>query len=199
MSKVSDTQIGEIVVSHHHSLPFWEDAAGRRWSWPWVLLFYGVPAAVAAFLTWYGLTSFGGGVTALLAGVGVLTGFLFQVLAWTGARIATLADSVAGRHPSPDEISLLGRLDVARSNIAYATLLSVVFVAELGLLAMLDHWPEWINSINVFILIHLSLTLVLVVLRINMVGRDDRINTLIARTRLPPTQRSPHAESGDHQ
>jgi hypothetical protein len=186
MPGVKDTQIGELIASHHSTLPHWQGRA-RRWAWPWITLFYVAPAAGTALLTWRGLADVGASSTALLAGIGILTGFLFQVLAWTGSRLADLADGVAGRHPTSDETALLGRLDVTRANTAYATFASVVYVAELGISLMLSVPPQWLAVVNLFVLLHLSTTLLLVVLRINTIGRDDRIDTLIGQARRHDT------------
>src|SRR5262245_28092355 len=130
--KFSDNQLGEVVTSHYLSLPVWDRRpSGIRRNWPWILLFVVVPLGVGAGV--WAIDTFvdiavTGAPAAFVAGVGVLAGFLFQVLAWIGSRIGEMADRLAGQPANSDELALLGRLDIARTNVAYATVFSIAGV-----------------------------------------------------------------------
>ncbi len=174
---ISTTELGRVFKQHHDSLPKLSPREGVRHPWPWIGLFLVLPAAATVALNFAGLgaksTSEG-----LLAGIGVLGGLLFGVLASVSTRIAAIADSVEGRPATPYEISLITRLDIARANIAYATLVSIVFVMSLGVTSMLQDEPRWLNLVHIFFLLHLTITLILVLVRINSISEDDRITAL---------------------
>ncbi|HSH60013.1 MAG TPA: hypothetical protein VK988_10300 [Acidimicrobiales bacterium] len=154
VSAGSPTEISRVFKQHHDSLPKLSPREGVRHPWPWIGLFLVLPAAATVGLNFAGLgaksTSEG-----LLAGIGVLGGLLFGVLASVSTRIAAIADSVEGRPATPYEISLITRLDIARANIAYATLVSIVFVMSLGVTSMLQDEPRWLNLVHIFFLLHL--------------------------------------------
>lgn len=178
----STSELGMLFVEHHVSLPMRRDRTGPLRHWPWVSLFLVIPAGGAAAIGYFAHLS--PNVTpGLLAGIGVLGGLLFQVLAWVSGRIATLADSMGARKATPYELSLVRRLDIARANIAYATFVSLVFVAALGVGSMLDKTPQWMNGVFTFLLFHLSATLVMVLVRINRIGKNDRVSALTAHAR----------------
>ena len=67
--------------------------------------------------------------------------------------------------------------------MAYATVFSIGGVLVMSTAQMLDSNHIVYGIISVVLLTHLSLTLVLVALRINSIGRSDRIDALIAHTR----------------
>ena len=154
---------------------------GLRRKWPWIGLFLGFPVAGAAALSLADLASKATS-SGLLAGIGVLGGLLFAVLASVSGRVATVADEM-DEAASPYQIALITRLDIARSNIAYATLVSILFVLVLGVTSMLKQEPTWLSLANAFLLLHLGVTLVLVLLRINSIGEDDRVAALTAHAR----------------
>lgn len=175
---ITHSQLGDIFAQHLDSLPRWKSQRGRYMEWPWVLCFLVGPAGGAAALSVTGLAPSGPATAGLLAGVGVLGGFLFQVLASVAGRIADLADGIGARPPTRSEISLVRRLDIARANIAYASLVSLVFVVLLGLIALAEAAHPVLIALSAFLLLHLGSTLVLVVIRINQIGQDDRVKTL---------------------
>lgn len=179
---ISTTELGRVFKQHHDSLPVVPAQSGLRRHWPWIGVFLVLPAVGTAALNFADLarSSVSDG---LLAGIGVLGGLLFQVLASVSGRIATIADGMGTRQPSRYEIALITRLDIARSNIAYATLVSVAFVVTLGMTAMLKDEPHWLTLTNAFLLLHLGVTLILVLLRINSISEDDRIAALTAHAR----------------
>lgn len=178
---ITTTELGRVFKQHHDSLPIVSAQSGLRRHWPWIGVFLVCPAVGTAALNFADVapSSEGG----LLAGIGVLGGLLFQVLASVSGRIATIADGMGTRQASRYEIALITRLDIARSNIAYATLVSVVFVVTLGLTAMLKEEPHWLTMTNAFLLLHLGVTLILVLLRINSISEDDRVAALTAHAR----------------
>lgn len=181
---ISTTELGRVFRQHHDSLPMVSTRRGLGRDWPWIGLFLALPLAGTVALNFAGLgpnTTSGG----LLAGIGVLGGLLFGVLALVSSRIATIADGMDGRAATPHELSLITRLDIARANIAYATLVSIVFVTALGVTSMLHDDPKWLNLVNVFLLLHFSITLVLVLLRINSISEDDRVTALTDHARGP--------------
>lgn len=182
MGMIAESELGRIVVEHHRSLPY-DVRSDRQHAWPWVTMFYVVPAGAAAGLAAAGVVPSRAASIGLLAGVGVLGGLLFQVLAWVSGRIGALADSMSVEAPAPAEVALIGRLDIARANIAYASLVSIVFVVELGVVALLDAPPDWLAIVSAFLMFHFALTLVLMLLRINAIGRTDRVNALTRKAR----------------
>lgn len=179
---ISTTELGRVFKQHHDSLPIVPAQSGLRRNWPWIGLFLVLPALGTATLNLADLAP-GSASAGLLAGIGVLGGLLFQVLASVSGRIAAIADGMGSRQASRYEIALITRLDIARSNIAYATFVSVVFVVTLGLTAMLKDEPHWLTLTNAFLLLHLGVTLILVLLRINSISEDDRVSALTAHTR----------------
>lgn len=181
--------VGLLVREHLRSLPMSAHRDGLLRHWPWAVWFVGLPAAGAVGLSFAKLS---GNVTVgLLVGVGVPAGFLFQVLAWVSNRIASLADAMGDRKASPYELALIRRLDIARANIAYASFLSIVFVLALGAGSMLNATSRWLSAVYAFLLLHLGLTLLLVLVRINRIGQNDRVSALTAHAResdvAPPT------------
>jgi hypothetical protein len=188
MGTTSNSQITTLLHQHQASLPTWrpdEDAKREWWglrrNWPWLILFVGLPAGGAIGIGFADLSA--NVTTGLLVGIGVLGGLLFQVLAWVSSRIAAIADTMDGRKASPYELALVRRLDIARANIAYASLVSLVFVVVLGVGSMLTKTPHWLNLCYAFLLLHLGLTLILVLLRINSIGQNDRVSMLTAHAR----------------
>lgn len=119
----------------------------------------------------------------LIAGVGVFGGLLFQVTAWISGRLGSISDGIGDRAPTERKMMLLGRLDLARANLVYATLVSILFVVELGVVMAIDQPPRWVDFISLFILFHLALTLILVLQRINRIGKVDWVDTVTAETR----------------
>lgn len=155
--------------------------SGARRNWPWLTLFVVLPAvATVALRSAKFAPNVSGG---LLGGIGVLGGLLFGVNAWVASRVASLADTMGERAATPYELALLRRLDIARANIAYASFVSITFVTALGLVSMFLKTPRWINLASIFVLLHLGMTLVLVVLRINQIGKNDRIAARTAHAR----------------
>ena len=180
-SVIATTQLGRVFRQHYGSLPVVPDRRGLRRNWPWIGMVIGLPAAGTALLGFADLAS----VTAsagLLAGIGVLGGLLFEVLASVSGRIATIADALK-TSPTPHEIGLITRLDIARANIAYATLVSITFVVTLGVASMLRDEPNWLSLVHGFVLLHLGVTLIVVLLRINAIAEDDRVAALTAHAR----------------
>jgi hypothetical protein len=51
-------------------------------------------------------------------------------------------------------VQLVDRLDIARTNIAYASLVSLVFVIVLAVVALLETPPHWLAWIAAFLLMH---------------------------------------------
>jgi hypothetical protein len=177
MQTLARTQLGEIVVSHYQSLPY--DRTGSRNSpWPWIVTFLVGPLVAAVALAAVGFAPAGNAAIGLIAGVGVLGGLLFQVLAWISGRIGALADQANTDAPDQNEVQLIARLDMARTNIAYATMISVGFVVELGVVALLQSPPNWLAAASAFLLFHFAATLILVIVRINAIGRTDRVAAL---------------------
>ena len=183
MGWVATSGLGKIVAQHYSSLPMWTPGGGLARHAPWFAVFVGLPTAGALALATVGTKAPGSIVEGLLAGVGVLGGLLFQVLAWINGRLGAVADSMEGRPAEPHEIKLVNRLDITRANISYATLVSVVFVVGLGVLAILERPPRWSAAACGIILLHYGLTLLLVLVRINTIGSDDRIGALTAHAR----------------
>ena len=179
---ISTSELGRIVAQHHDSLPMIPTRRGLRRHWPWLALFLGLPTGGTLVLSFAKLTDKTAS-SGLLAGVGVLAGLLFAVLASVSARVARLADETDGQAASSYRIALVTRLDIARANIAYATLVSIVYAVVLGLAAMLTKEPRWLNLMNAFLLLYLGLTLLLVLVRINSIGEDDRVSALTAHAR----------------
>jgi hypothetical protein len=180
---ITQTQVGDLIGRHVRSLPRYHTATDREQWWPSILLFVAVPAAGAAALVVAGIAPISDVVGGLLAGVGVLSGFLFQVLAWVGSRIATIADVDTDRPLTSHERQLVGRLDLARANIAYAALVSIVFAMQLGIVALLTDPPTALTVVSAFLLLHLGLTLLLVLLRINSIAKDDRVAAITRHAR----------------
>lgn len=174
------SELGELIGEHLRSLPY------HRGTGPllWLGTFVAVPIAATSII-WLGpgFVSTDAAATGLLAGVSVLGGLLFQVLAWVSGRLGGLADQIEGRAPTPAEMALIGRLDIARSNIAYATLVSIVMVIYLGVEALLPEQYVWMTALSSFLLFHLGLTLILMLLRINRIGKTDRLIALTAHAR----------------
>ncbi len=167
-----------LLSEHVSSLPMQQSAGRALKHWPWVLVFVVIPAGGAVVIDHSHLADAAQSSAGLLAGIGIFGGFLFQVLASTASRIAGLADGAEGEVPSSYRIALIRRLDIVRANIAYASFLCVVFVGELGISAFFKHTPTWLTAVTAFLLLHVLLTLVLVLFRINAVGQDDRIGAL---------------------
>lgn len=176
----SGTELGALLQEHIASLPVSAAARGPWRYWPSALVFVGVPAIAAPGIRGSKLELF---APALLAVVGVLGGLLFQVLAWIAGRIGQVADTMEDREPTREQMALLTRLDVARANVAYASLISVCFVVCLGAATMLKSIPGWSSPAFGFALIHLGFTLVLVLVRINKIGKSDRIAALTAHAK----------------
>lgn len=182
LKAIARTHLGGIVSEHVRSLPT-STRHGRRRHWPWALMFVAVPATGTAAVAAIGASQVPVATSGLLAGVGVLSGLLFQVLAWVSGRIASLADGMGSRAATPYELRLIRRLDIARANIAYASLVSILFVIELGTVMLTRRPPMWLNYLSAFLLLHLATTLLLVLSRINSIGQDDRVAALTAHAR----------------
>lgn len=181
MGRLRNSEVATLIGDHHRSLPYYRSTGPLMW----IGTFVGLPALGAALL-WRlaGFEESSVTVSAgLLAGAGVLGGLLFQVLAWISGRLGALGDTIVGRAPTDHELGLVGRLDIARANIAYASLVSVVFVAELGVVTLWRNPPTWTTFVSAFLLLHLCLTLVLVLVRINRIGKTDRVAALTAHAR----------------
>jgi hypothetical protein len=179
---VSTSGLGKIIVQHYDSLPMLASRSGVTRHGPWVFVFVGLPAAGAVALAG-DIDAPGKIIEGLLAGVGVLGGLLFQVLAWINGRLGAVADGMDGRPAAPREIELVNRLDIARANTSYASLVSIVFVIGLGLVGSLRQPPEWTGVACTLLLLHFGLTLLLVLVRINTIGSDDRVSALTAQAR----------------
>jgi multidrug transporter EmrE-like cation transporter len=176
------TQIGRLLHEHVDSLPMYRDRDGLGRHLPWLLPYVGVPLAVTTFGRFLDLAP--SGISApLLAGVGVLTGLLFQVLAWISGRVGTVADAMGDKRPTKYDLALIERLDIARANVAYACLVSITLVVTLSAGAIVRDEPDWLRLVNVALLAHLCLTLVLVLVRINNIGQDDRVTALTSYAR----------------
>lgn len=185
MKSIRNSKVGKLFGEHFGSLPRYVRRNSSETYLPAISLFLLVPVAGAIGLYFAGLAENAVIPGALLAGIGVLGGLLFQVLASTASRIATFADAMNGVAPTPYRISLITRLDVMRANIAYASFLSIVLVGVLGVASVMKSPPTGLSVVSSFLLLHLVLTLLLVLLRINSVGQDDRIAALTAHTRRP--------------
>ena len=175
------TELGGIFAQHYESLPRW-DREGLREHTPWIVLFGGLPVLVAVGIQFADLNTKAIAV-GLLAGVGALGGLLFQVLAWISGRIGTIADTMDARPVTGGQLDLVERLDIARTNTAYAAIIAIFFVMDLGVGSMLGKTPTWLNTVNGFLLIHFGVTLMLVVVRINSIGKSDRVTALTAQAR----------------
>src|SRR5262245_37213730 len=127
MGRIGSSQLGQLIVQHYGSLPTWWDGSSIRRNSVWIGGFVVAPAAATVGLTFADLTPVPQSASGLLAGLGVLGGLLFQVLAWVSARIGNVADSMSDA-PTPSQLRLIHRLDIARANIAYASLVSIVLV-----------------------------------------------------------------------
>jgi hypothetical protein len=182
-ASITHSQLGQLVSRHVGSLPRVQSRQ-KPWSyWPSALVFVVTPIVGGVAMYFADLQPASNVANALLAGTGVLGGFLFQVLAWIGSRIATIADVDSGKPLTGHEIDLIGRLDLARANIAYATLVSIVFAMVLGVVALLNEPPKWMAAICAALLFHLGVTLLLVLVRINGIAKDDRIAALTRHAR----------------
>jgi hypothetical protein len=183
----ASTQVGGIVAQHYDSLPRWYQNADGDPTWrtnlPWLGTFVALPGLAAWWAVGTDTADPSSAVGGLLAGVGVLAGLLFQVLASVSGRIADLADRTDPASASDADIALVGRLDIARANIAYASLVSIVFVVQLGVSAIAKEVPTWVVGVSAFLLLHLGVTLVLVLARINAIAQDDRAAALTLRAR----------------
>lgn len=178
---VAPTGVVGIVGDHLRSLPYDARRNSLIREWPWFSGFVVLPALAGGVSTQLSLTD--QNFSTVLAGVGVLGGLLFQVLAWVSSRIAGLADGMDGREATKYEIALIGRLDIARANIAYAALTSIGVVLTLGFGSALEDPPTWLIPIFIFLLFHLGANLVLVVVRISEIARSDRVAALTAHAR----------------
>lgn len=176
------TQIGKLIHEHVDSLPTFVDRSGFPQHAPWMALYFGLPLLVVASGRVLGLAPEGIS-PALLAGVGVLTGLLFQVLAWISSRVGAIADAMGSDEPNGHQLALIDRLDIARANVAYACLVSILLVVSLSAGAILAEEPTVLRAISIGLLAHLCLTLVLVLVRINNIGQDDRITALTSHAR----------------
>jgi hypothetical protein len=140
------------------------------------LAFYWLPLGLTLVVCRAGTVDSSDIPNSLLAGVGVLAGLLVQVLASVSGRIGTLADSAPPAHfVSERRQRLLNRLSIARVNIAYASLLSVLFAVFLGVQSAMKDPPHWMVLVDLFALLHLAPTLILVLLRINRIGMADQV------------------------
>ncbi|MEM9202776.1 MAG: hypothetical protein AAGC53_14010 [Actinomycetota bacterium] len=152
-----------------------------------LLVFAAIPVVAGGLLT--AATMDNSGVAGgLIAGVAVLGGLLFQVLAWIGGRIASIADQTDANAPSDYSLRLVRKLDIARANIAYASFVSISLVILLAVSVSLDDRPDWLRVVVFGVLFHLALTLLLVVFRINRIATDDRISAITARARIAAKQ-----------
>lgn len=179
---ISESELGHLIADHYRNLP--RDVSGERpRSWPWVATFLVAPCALAAIVAVTGFAPSSAAAVGLLAGVGVLAGLLFQVLAWVGGRVAAIADRTNPEAPQAHDVDLISRLDYARQNVAYATLVAVLFTVWLGVVALLNDPPEWMTWVSAFLLFHFTATLLLVLVRINSIGRSDRVEALTKHAR----------------
>lgn len=69
------------------------------------------------------------------------------MLSSVSVRIGEIADSMDDS-PSPHEIGLITRLDIARANIAYATFVGFTFVVTLGVTSILRDEPAWLSYVS---------------------------------------------------
>jgi hypothetical protein len=180
---IRESQIGEVVREHHASLAHDHRGEGPPRPWPWIITYYAVPLVATIWLASLGLAASRSVAIGMLAGVGVLGGLLFQVLAWIAGRLGAIADSTDVLAPSKAEVDLIERLDIARRNIAYASLVSLVLVAQLAVVALLAKPPDWMAWASTVLMVHFFLTLVLMLVRINAIGRTDRISALTKHAR----------------
>jgi hypothetical protein len=161
-----------------------------------LLTFLGLPAGASAAL-YFGasLGSPANGAAGLLAGVGVLGGLLFQVIAWVSSRLGSLADATSSSRPTQSEAQVLRKLDAARANLAYASALSIVSVVELAVVVMLKTPPQWLHLVSGFLLFHFGATLVICLIRINEIGRSDRVRVLTRSSEASPLVSRPDDRS----
>lgn len=188
MGIITDSELWSVLADHQNSLPYFR----RGWRPALAVgLFVAIPVG-GTLLVWHaGFAALTTGVAAgLLGGVGVLGGFLFQVLAWVSGRMGAIADDVEGRPATDQEMSLIGRLDIARANIAYSSLASILLVADLGLMVLWAHPSIGLTIAATALLFHLGLTLMLTVLRINQIGKSDRLATITAAARARSQSRA---------
>jgi hypothetical protein len=169
--------VRDIVLSHYKSL------RDNRLEHPSrikdALIFYAFPALVAAILTVVGLRL--GKTEALLAAVAILGAFLFALLILV---LQMSADAAAAteedRMPSSRTLKRVKVLRELSANVAYSVLVSVLTTASLaignvslpptrapvpGSLVKDPQQPWWISGISVFLLLHLSLTLLMILKR----------------------------------
>lgn len=180
---MAGTAAGKLLGEHNRSLPMAHQETWVRY-WPTILIFVGIPLAMTVGVGLMGVASAGAASTGLMAGVGVLGGLLFQVLAWVSSRIGSIADNVEGRVATAQETTLVRRLDMTRANIAYSSLISILLVALMGLTSAIETPPTWLGLASVFLLGHLVANLVLVLFRINAIGNDDRVSALTSGARV---------------
>lgn len=169
-----------LVREHYASLPRWGSRTDltKRSGWPTWVAFHGLPLGATLLVCRAGTVGASELPNSLLAGVGVLAGLLVQVLASVSGRIGTLADSASLAHVVPERRQrLLNRLSIARANIAYASLFSVLLAVFLGVQSAMKDPPHWMVFVDLFALLHLAPTLVLVLLRINRIGMADELLT----------------------
>lgn len=186
MGTISESKLGTLFLQHFTSLPVAASAETRSglnpWrTWPWLTLFVVIPVLGAFGLEYAHQTR--NTSVGMVAGLGVLAGLLFQVLAWVASRLAAIADAIGQRKATHYELGLVRRLDIARANIAYTSFVAIMSVITLGIASMFKTTPYWLNVLLNFLQLHLGLTLILVLLRINSLGQSDRISALTAHAR----------------
>lgn len=180
---MAGTAFGKLLGEHNRSLPVAHQVTWVRY-WPTVGVFVVLPGAATVAVAIAGVADAGVASGGLMAGVGVLGGLLFQVLAWVSSRIGSIADGVEGRVATAQEVTLVRRLDTARANIAYTSLVSILLVALMGLTSAIKTPPTWLALVSVLLLGHLVVNLVLVLFRINAIGKDDRVAALTSGARV---------------
>jgi hypothetical protein len=161
MSKVD---IGPIVRDHIGTLV---EKPSDRISWVDVVLMYGLPPAtgVASGLLGWEISSTGN----LIAATSVFAALLFALLVAVLGYASELADRAVATGTSRRLIQRAGILRSLGSNVAYATLMSVIAAA---VLVVADQWkteagnlPIIWSAIVVGFLFHLGMTFLMVLKR----------------------------------
>jgi hypothetical protein len=176
--------VRDIIRSHYGTL---YDNRRERASRADMLLFLAVPVLVAVVTTALGLRL--GEAGSLLAAVAVLGGFLFALLILVlqmSAEAAARTEENLGTSPR-----VLRRVRVLRevsANVAYSVLVSILATTSLAIgdLVLLPsrsphpgdlleppQQPAWISAISMFLLSHLSLTLLMVLRRTYAIAQRE--------------------------
>lgn len=168
--------VRDIICSHYGTL---YDNRRERPSRTDVLVFLVLPALISIAATALGVRL--GETGALLAAVSVLGGFLFALL----IVVLQMSAEAASRTEESSDVQprILRRVKILRevsANVAYSALVSITATTSLvigdlvlshpraprpGDVVAMPEQPAWISAVSLFLLSHLSLTLLMVLRR----------------------------------